>query len=271
MKGVNTKKIITTEINKDVDLTASWVGAYNWFPAPPPGNDRLRTLTVRLQRPDTYKYYVKDSIGSSATCISDTFEVQAISALPASSVKFEARQKYNSVLTKWSIENDPQIQYFTIERSSNGRDFNMLTLVKPVANASSNSPFSSASTSATYEFEDNYPLHGTSYYRLKKTNEDGQPAILGVRTVDYKAQKSFTYTVKSNSAAKNTVDIAIESSKKQLLRVKMYDMNGKMVYYNNLQAAQGTNNLKVFMTAGIYVLNIVDAENTLVAEKLELR
>ncbi|MEO5999280.1 MAG: metallophosphoesterase [Chitinophagaceae bacterium] len=270
MKGVNIKKNITVEINKEVDLTASWVGNYNWLPEPPVGAGGARTITVKPARIDKYTYYVKDSIGSK-TCITDTFEIQASAATPVSSVKFEARQKYNTVLSKWSVEKDANIAYFTLERSSNAMDFNILNMVKAAISSNSSGPFLTVSTAITYEFEDNYPLQGNSYYRLKKTNKSGQTVILGVRSVDYKALRSFTYTIKSNATNKNAVTIAIESSRKQLLKIKMFDMTGKMVYYENFTATPGTNDIKVSLPSGIYVLNIIDPENIMVADKVVVR
>lgn len=274
MKGVNTKKTIITEINKPIDLTASWIGSYNWTPETPPGKDRNRTLTIKPFKADTYTYVVKDSISPSKTCISDTFEIQATTSPVLSSLKFDARQKHNSVLLKWSTEKESNIDYYTIERSSNGRDFTILTIITATVVSNLNSSSLIAATVAianTYEFEDNYPVHGNNYYRLKKTFRDAQTTLLGQRVIDFEAVKSFIYTVNPNALSKNMININVESSRKQLLQVKMFDMTGKLVYHNDLAASQGSNNVKVIYTPGMYVLNIVAPDNTRVSDKILLK
>lgn len=270
MKGVNTKKIIEAEINKPIDLTASWVGNYNWLPTPPVGTDGKKTLTIKAARADTYTYYVKDSIGNSQTCISDTFEVQASSPSPAT-VKFEARQKYNAVLLKWSIEKESAVEYFTLERSSDGKNFSVLNIVKPIANPNTNASLMNTTVSSAYEFEDNYPTHGNNYYRLTKTSKSGLTTILSTRMISYEPVKSFTYRVMSGRSTKNAVSITIESSRKQLLQINLYDMLGKAIYHKSLSAVQGDNSLKFVASPGVYILSISAPDNTHISDQLLLK
>jgi len=274
MKGVNTKKVLTVDINQPLDLTASWIGNYNWLPEPPAGKDNHKMLTVKPAKADTYTYFVKDNPDPVKTCISDTFEVHASSAAVNALVKFEARQKYNSVVLKWSAEKDPDNDYFTIERSSNGRDFTMLTMVKATfaSNPGGYSFYSvSVAKAASYEFEDNYPVHGNNYYRLKKTLKNNQTTLIGQRIVNFEEVKSFTYSMKSNSNGKNILNIDIESSKKQVLKINLFDMTGRVIYNNKLAASQGFNNVTILLTAGIYVLNIVSPDNTRISDKIVLK
>lgn len=270
MKGVNSKKIIAAELNKSIDLTASWIGSYNWLPTPPAGEDGFKTLTVKPARAETYIYFVKDSLGTNKACISDTFEVQAYSPT-SSTVKFEARQKYNSVLIKWSLDKEPNLSYFTLERSSNGRDFSTLNIIKASNNTISGASLLAATKQDIYEFEDNYPVHGNNYYRLTKTNKTGPALSVGIRMISYEPVKSFTCKIKSNASSSNMVNITIESANKQVLQVNVYDISGKAVYHDSLSAIQGNNLIKVALKPGTYVFNIVGADNTQISEKIVLR
>jgi hypothetical protein len=274
MKGVNTKKTIVAEVNKSVDLTASWIGSYNWIPVPAAGKNGKKTLSFEPDHADTYIYYVKDSVGLSKTCISDTFEVKASKPSTAATLKFDARQKYNTVLLQWSTENEPDISYFTVERSTNGTDYSILTIVKTNANSVANSASLSAMPvikNAAYEFEDNYPIRGKGYYRLKKTTKTGQTTIQGVRLIDFEALKSFTYSIKSGAMSKNLLSLNVVSAKKQVLQVNMFDMTGKLVYKNDFSASAGDNSLKIIVTPGMYVLNIVSPDNYHVSDKIILK
>jgi len=150
----------------------------------------------------------------------------------------------------------------------------ILTIIKATVVSNLNSSSLIAATAAianSYEFEDNYPVHGNNYYRLKKTLRDAQTTLLGQRVIEFEAVKSFTYTVNPNALSKNMININVESSKKQLLQVKMFDMTGKLVYHNNLDASQGSNNVKIILTPGMYVLNIVAPDNTRVSDKILLK
>lgn len=273
MKGVNTKKTITVDINKPVNLTASWIGNYNWTPVPPAGEDGLRTLTIKPQQADSYTYFVKDGIGISNTCISDTFEVKVKAAPLVTNLKFDALRKYSKILLKWNNTNEANIDYFTIEKSSNGRDFNMLTMIRStlISNASPLSIPVQFISDASYEFEDNYPVSGNNYYRLSKTDKSGQTVMLGTKVVNFEAEKSFKYSIKSSAASENMVTVVIESFKKQLLQVNMFDMNGKTVFINTLTAIEGLNNMKISLPAGMYVLNISSPDNTHLSEKVIIK
>jgi len=83
--------------------------------------------------------------------------------------------------------------------------------------------------------------------------------------------KSFTYSMKSNSNGKNILNIDIESSKKQVLKINLFDMTGRVIYNNKLAASQGFNNVTILLTAGIYVLNIVSPDNTRISDKIVLK
>lgn len=272
MKGVNTKKVITTEVNRPVNLTASWIGTYNWIPAPPAGKDGYRVLTVQPEQATKYVYYVRDSIGSSKTCISDTFEITATGVLAITAFKFDAFQKNKKVLLKWTTGKETSTDFFTIEKSSNGRDFNMLTMIKSTfansSNTNNNTSSLGAISAAAYEFEDNYPVPGNNYYRLTKTNKNGQTGMLGTRIVNFETVKSFSYSVKSNPSNRNMINVVIESSGKQSLQVNVFDMNGKVMFHNDLSVIQGTNNVKVSLLAGTYVINITGTDNTHISEKI---
>ncbi|MEJ7767159.1 MAG: metallophosphoesterase [Chitinophagaceae bacterium] len=266
MKGVNTKKNITVEVNKPVDLKASWVGSYNWIPAPPSGKDKNRNLTVTHDKVATYTYLVKDSIINARTCIADTFEIKITAASIITPLEFKAIQKYNKVLLNWRTGIELNTDYFTIEKSVNGRDFNMLTMIKSTVPSNTN-----LTTAASYEFEDKYPAKGINYYRLSKTNRNAQIVALDTRTLTFEAVKPFTFRIKSSSGNKNNVTIVIESAIKQGLQTRIVDLNGNVVFQYHLNAKEGINNVDLTLTKGIYVLSITGMNNEIFTEKFLLR
>ncbi|MEO5591683.1 MAG: metallophosphoesterase family protein [Chitinophagaceae bacterium] len=188
MKGVNKKTIINAGINTPAQLTASWIGAYNWLaepgaPAMVPGN--LRTTAVKPAIAGNFTYYVKDSLGPETTCIADTFTLQVTSTIASSVTKFDALLKGKKVVVQWRTSAEVNSDFFTVERSFNKRDFEVVMAIN--AKGNSNNP-------TLYEFIDNTAPKHTSYYRLTVTGKSTGPQIVGIRTAINDADKTASAT-----------------------------------------------------------------------------
>ena len=99
-----------------------------------------------------------------------------ITVLPIKLISFDAKRNTNNeVNLKWITATETNNDYFTIERSSDGRNFEKILTQHGAGN--SNQPI-------TYNATDRYPLSGTSYYRLKQTDYDGKFTYSDVRVVN---------------------------------------------------------------------------------------
>lgn len=86
--------------------------------------------------------------------------------LPVELVEFNAREEDNKrVLLDWVTASEVNNDYFTIERSLNGMDWEAIGQIKGAG---------TTSTTNYYAAEDNNPYNGTSYYRIKQTDFDGK-------------------------------------------------------------------------------------------------
>ena len=175
MKGVNKNTLLNAVVNKPLVLNASWIGGYNWQngPGSPAINDsRLRTISIRPKTTGNFIYYVSDSLQPSHTCITDTFTVRVSSTMSAAVTKYEAIRKDNHVLVQWTTGQEYNSDYFTVERSFNGQDFETLMAI---------SARGQSATAGNYEFIDNHPLQGTAWYRLTATDKNNNRIVVGVR------------------------------------------------------------------------------------------
>ena len=206
-----------------------------------------------------YLYYVNDSLSPGTTCLADTFTLRVTSTLAVSVINYEVVLKNTKALVQWTTAQEVNSDYFTVERSANGRDFEIAMVISGKGDAS---------TPTNYEFIDNDPLEGTRYYRLTATDKNGDKKIVGIRTVNNKTIKSFSITVKPNPVINNEVKAEIVSNKKQVLKIKVFSMNGAEVYSRSIDAIAGNNQLKFNLPGGIYVLNIEGQDNIKLAEKL---
>lgn len=95
-------------------------------------------------------------------------------ALPVEFTDFSVVKVNEYALLEWRTESEKNSDYFEVERSSNGTDWNRLMTVK--AAGQSNTP-------KVYEEIDSDPLEGISYYRLNQYDLDGAGTLL--KTVSF--------------------------------------------------------------------------------------
>ena len=110
-----------------------------------------KTVTYRVNLNDT-QYFTLGSIEKYA--------------LPITLVSFDAQNIDNKkVNVNWVTASEEGNSFYTIERSSNGKDFSDIGYVSGAGNSE---------TTLTYSFTDAKPLFGVSYYRLKQTDFNGE-------------------------------------------------------------------------------------------------
>lgn len=71
----------------------------------------------------------------------------------------------NEVVLKWATKSERNNDYFSIERSEDGKIFETIKQINGAGNSNKK---------LYYDFTDYYPARGTNYYRLKQTDYDGK-------------------------------------------------------------------------------------------------
>jgi len=259
MKGVNKKTVVNTTVNTAASLSASWIGGYNWYTLPATTTATSRTLAVTPSTTGTFTYYVNDSLAPKITCMADTFQLQVTSALAVSVINYNATLKNKKVFVDWTTTQEVNSDYFTIERSANGRDYEMIMIIS--GKGDSNTP-------TNYEFIDTDPLPGTSYYRLIATDKDGDKKIAGIKSVTNNAGKSLSLTIQPNPAINNEVNTVIQSTKRQTIKIKVYSAGGAEVYSTQLQAQSGNTPLRFNLPGGVYIVSAESQDGTKITEKI---
>ncbi len=98
-----------------------------------PNLSTSRSFTVPTNTPGTYRYVVKDF--SNNTCLKDSFEVVVSSTLPVLLTSFTATLQNRKVVLNWATSMEQNNKYFTIEKSTDGINFNFLTRVNGAGNS----------------------------------------------------------------------------------------------------------------------------------------
>ncbi len=97
--------------------------------------------------------------------------------LPIELLNFSAEVNEHSIDLLWSTASERNNDYFTIQRSKEGHEFESITQIYGAANGDSNQQLN-------YFFNDVHPFDGVSYYRLKQTDFDGLSTLSNVIKVD---------------------------------------------------------------------------------------
>jgi len=175
--------------------------------------------------------------------------------LPISLLSFDAVCKNDIVNINWSTASETNNDYFTIERSTDATNWEFVNNIP--GNGNSN-------TVMYYSANDDKPYNGTSYYRLKQTDFNGQSETFSPVAVicgDAGGEQSITYYPNpftselilemNNISAENAV-------------IKIYDVMGRIVYKNTFSESP-LSNQKIIMDlqslpSGIYSAEFVAGE-----------
>ncbi|TZF82665.1 T9SS type A sorting domain-containing protein [Pedobacter sp. BS3] len=145
-------------------------------------------------------------------------------SLPVTFLSFKATaDKAGYVLLTWKTAAERNNDYFILEKSSDGYNFQFLTK----ANGAGSTDKESA-----YSFIDRTPFAGTTYYRLSQVDKDGHKEILAIAeqassfntgdaVVIYPVPSNEQLNIKFNAQGDNTASI------------KILDLSGKVVLNNN--------------------------------------
>ncbi|MTI20215.1 T9SS type A sorting domain-containing protein, partial [Fulvivirga sp. RKSG066] len=175
------------------------------------------------------------------------------SPLPVSLVKFEATPKNGKVEVNWVTASEINNDYFIIERGANTSSFEEIGIVE--GNGTTNQTMS-------YDFKDNMPFGGTSYYRLTQVDFDGTSEVFEpVKvTVPLTGQlEAFVYPIPSEG---DFINLQLSGFDKSLTaEVKIVDVKGEVVHLEEIFLDKDTGfnqkiNFSKQLKAGIYILNV---------------
>ncbi len=116
-------------------------------------------------------YYVEVSTSSFSTF----FFHPMGTTLPIELLEFSAKTDGERTEIKWTTATEVNNEYFTVERSANGMEWEELERVPGAGNSNEN---------LSYITWDNNPLTGMSYYRLKQTDFDGTYTYSEIESVE---------------------------------------------------------------------------------------
>lgn len=146
--------------------------------------------------------------------------------LPIELISFDVRLLGSVVYLEWVTESEINNDYFTIEKSKNGIDFELVEIVKGAGNSL---------VELTYLTKDDKPYNGVSYYRLKQTDYNGAFTYSELKSVTFGTANLFeSSNLYPNPTNGERLSLNINTSKTGNLEIFITTIEGKMVLEQNL-------------------------------------
>ena len=177
------------------------------------------------------------------------------SALPVNLINFNVKcHKNNQVSLVWQTSSEVNNDYFSIQKSQNGIDWKVLEIIDGAGNSS---------TIQNYSAIDKVPYLGSSYYRLKQTDFDGQfeySRIEKINSIDFINKPVQIYP----NPSENIINIV--GDKSELTRIKVFNQLGhevthktKIISMKNFKLILDISSLE----SGSYLLETTTTKNTI--------
>ncbi|MBK5286167.1 MAG: T9SS type A sorting domain-containing protein [Bacteroidia bacterium] len=171
-------------------------------------------------------------------------------ALPVELVYFRAAEEKNIVSLQWETASQTNCDYFSVERSADGKNFASIINIKAKGNSNDRD---------TYNYKDAVTASGISYYRLKEVDFDGTSITFNTVTVNVKGTADIViYPNPVSAGSTATVEIPFGSNDTQL-EISAINIEGKKIFSQTINKNESRNNIASFKTeafpsTGTYML-----------------
>ena len=167
--------------------------------------------------------------------------------LPVKLISFTAQSKSNTTLLNWSATNENDLQYYVVQKTTNGTLWKDVKKVMPGIAITDN-----------YFITDEDGNTAVTYYRLKQVQRTGQPVYSKMVKVNPAVASGGNIT--NNTVVKDAVHLQITAAGTDIYRAEVYTMNGNKIKQQQLNVYAGFNTATIELPAGtrngMYVLSI---------------
>jgi hypothetical protein len=181
-----------------------------------------------------------------------TFGSRGVNPLPIKLLSFYAKMNTsNTVDLTWSTASEINNNYFSIERSVDGVNFEKIMDVQAAGNST---------TIINYKTIDENPVKGVSFYRLLQVDIDGNQEYSAVVSLyNYNLGSHSQFNVYPNPANARGFTVASSGNMDDVTQISLYNSNGIEVYSKAFVFTYGEMNLVVNpsnnLIPGIYILS----------------
>ncbi len=169
--------------------------------------------------------------------------------LPIELLTFNANYNGTDVNLNWATASEKNNDYFNIERSADGVNFNSIARIKGAGNTS---------FTINYSDIDKNPLEGISYYRLKQTDFNGNYTYSDIRPITI--IKSFSVIKVYPIPTDNVINIELNEKMNFPITIKITNILGELVYESTQIADKNISIDVTKLPASVYFVDL-NSEN----------
>jgi hypothetical protein len=178
-----------------------------------------------------------------------------ISVLPVLLTDFNANLSGNDVFVSWTTQEETNSDHFEIERSEDGAKWELIGTVAAKGNSS---------IASNYSFNDNAPLSGINYYRLKMVNIDNSFNYSDIKIVRTTAVSKISFFP---NPAQSFVNVSLVQSENET-SIQLLNISGQILQTQKVSGATTVSFNVQQYAKGIYVLRVMNSDGTSVSNKI---
>lgn len=163
--------------------------------------------------------------------------------LPLTLVDFSARCTEQHVLLDWVTQTEINVDYFEVQRSANGQDFEALGMVEAEGNSRQR---------LTYNTIDNNPLMDENNYRLKMVDLDGTYTYSAIEQVHFGRDQQQLSVFPNPAQAGTTISFSESPYSRE---IQLTDAAGRTLHVWSLERNQLDLSLPADLEPGLYYLH----------------
>ncbi len=171
-------------------------------------------------------------------------------ALPVELYEFDGKLVEKKSHLNWSTVSEQNNDFFTIERSNDGRSFEILD---KIVGKGTTTEFQN------YTFIDPNPALGINYYRLSQTDFDGRSERIGDLVV-IENNNDGNISIRPNPVQDAQVNISLVTENRSSIAIQLYNMNGQLMKNQQSDLIKGKNEISLNvddLTSGVYLMKAV--------------
>ena len=193
-----------------------------------------------------YDFSFSDAVGCTAT-VSEAFDCVKT---PIELLSFEGEVLAEGNHLQWITATEIDNDFFTLERSADGQDFEEIAFVKSQGNSVN---------VQSYEFLDRTAPKGTSYYRLRQTDFNGLSTVSHVVALQ-RGESGFEIVQVYPNPAKSKLHLTFTlTSSHPNVEISVYNMSGQQLQFFTQEGKAGINHVEMDVSdfpAGAYLVHL---------------
>lgn len=174
-----------------------------------------------------------------------------INPLPIELLSFNAKPNVSIVELTWSTASELNNDFFTIEKTKDGVNFEVVGVIRGAGNSTSVLNYSSV---------DNRPYSRISYYRLKQTDYDGNFSYSELIMVSFQKASDFNINVYPNPNTGRAINMQIIGTSSEEVLVVVYDIMGNEMFSKVIITNESDSDVHAIdpsqkLPTGIYIIS----------------